>query len=691
MWNCINKRSLKRIACVAAGYFLVAEISLILSTNNVSTAIVWPAAGFAFAMFLHYGIKIWPAIAIGSLLANTHYLLGRDPSLSSLIIANIGIAIGNVLGPWAGVKLVKSFGCAKADFSKQKFVVVFALPGAIPAAAIAAFFGAISIFGTSLGTEKSFLIDWQQWAVSDIVGIIVLTPAILLWFQEKSVKLNFKKSIEAALVTLLIFFLGVLIFGPLNKHVNHSLVRPFLIIIPLIWGATRFKPRAVALWNVFAFTILWLGTCYNYGHYSFEMLPQPLVPVQLFLGIVGFTILLLCSTIEELNNAHLVLIDNNLNLEKRVIERTHNLHESEQNLRKAKDRAEEATKLKDKFLSIVSHDLRGPISTISGVSDFLKESCVKCDNKDMQELAGLIKSTSEDLQKMISQLLDIGRLKTGKLVPINKFVNLRDTVSAQIDGVSYVAIKKSVKIKNDIPLDMRIYADPALFACVLRNILFNAVKFCRKDDVVRVYCSDYELQTVAVEDSGVGVRPDLIPNLFRHEVKTCCMGTDHEKGTGLGLPYCSDIMDAHGGEISVESVYGKGSTFFLQLPLTTPVVIVADSREENRKLLIRYLNAIAGLEIMEAKTGKDALTILDNTLAHLIFVDIHELKTDGLQFIDKLKKDTRLKNIPIIALVSDSMEIDDAKVEAFIMGLDDFIYEPLDQNNVSAKTKIYLS
>ncbi|MBI5637240.1 MAG: PAS domain S-box protein [Nitrospinae bacterium] len=238
--------------------------------------------------------------------------------------------------------------------------------------------------------------------------------------------------------------------------------------------------------------------------------------------------------------------------------------EAEEKLKAAKDAAEEATLLKDKFVSLVSHDLKNPLTTMQGYLKILhREHGDMGKNEARSMITGALDASNEMLN-VIDVLLDISRIKTGQLRPSAGLTDLHSiAVKAGLAYANYAAGKR-VEIKNEVPPKAAVYADEHLLLQVFKNLLSNAIKFCREGGRVRIYLP--EPGTVAVEDTGTGIPPSLLPNIFKYEIKTSICGTAGESGTGLGLPLSCDIMKAHGGDLRVESEVGKGSTFYIVLP-----------------------------------------------------------------------------------------------------------------------------
>lgn len=240
--------------------------------------------------------------------------------------------------------------------------------------------------------------------------------------------------------------------------------------------------------------------------------------------------------------------------------------EAERELLESKNAAEEATKLKDKFISLVAHDLKTPLNNIIGYQKMLHKDAdgkLEPSQKMMLEKAF---TGAENLAYMIDELLDISRLQTGKIIPNKNPVDARTLASAALEKFSHPAAEKGIALVNNVPRGVFFSADFQLFSRVLQNLVSNAVKFSVRGGTVTIALSDRPPNTLVVTDTGVGVPPGILPDIFKHEEKTSTIGTAGEVGTGLGLPFSYDIMKAHGGTLWVESESGKGSSFYVSLP-----------------------------------------------------------------------------------------------------------------------------
>ena len=365
----------------------------------------------------------------------------------------------------------------------------------------------------------------------------------------------------------------------------------------------------------------------------------------------------------------------------------------EAQLRGAKVKAEDATKLKDKFISLVSHDLRSPLGSIMGLLRLMQMEGSEERRKDM---VGGALQVGDGLLRMIDQLLDINRLQTGKVVPHKSKVSVFPLVSSCVFSVQRLADEKGVEIHVDIGREATVFADPDLLGEVIRNLVSNAIKFCSRGDRVTLFMPEGSRNTIAVKDTGPGIKKDIQENLFRHEVKTTSLGTAGEVGTGLGLPLSNDIVLAHGGNILVESTPGEGAVFYIQLPHTRPVALIVDDQEDQRVLTKSILDDLgADLEYLEASDGAEALLMLDNTSPALIITDIMMPVMNGLEFIAELRKNPAHSHIPVIAATAggDFRDLDkevDLRSKVFELGANDFIVKPMKPQDLLPRVKRFI-
>ncbi|MBI4667349.1 MAG: PAS domain S-box protein [Nitrospinae bacterium] len=348
---------------------------------------------------------------------------------------------------------------------------------------------------------------------------------------------------------------------------------------------------------------------------------------------------------------------------------------AEAELKQAKELAEDATMLKDKFVSLVSHDLRSPMATVIGILNFILGEPAMSE-EDRATLMKRALNTCDDLLKMTDQLLNISRMNMGKIRLNRRLVNARALAQATAASVSFQAERKGISINVDIPETLKIYGDMALIHEVLLNLISNAVKFCAKGDRVVIHSPGPNL--LCVKDTGPGVLESLKPDLFRHETKTSTSGSSGERGAGFGLPLCMDIMKAHGGTIQLESEPGKGSSFCMDMGPSQPLILIVDDSDVMRQTLRIHLGKM-GAQTVEAEDGDLALKLLEERTPDLIISDVHMPSLDGLGLLKRIKDMPKLKDTPVIVITSDSDV--ETREQVFRLGAADFLTKPVEESD----------
>lgn len=383
--------------------------------------------------------------------------------------------------------------------------------------------------------------------------------------------------------------------------------------------------------------------------------------------------------------------EHNMRLEERVRQQVEEITErwrAEEKMLKAKLHAEEETRLKDQFVSLVSHDLRSPLSSIIGLLRMMATDTVDPLSETQKELVSRMISASQGLVNMIDQLLNISRLKTGKIIPAPKKFTVRDMTHEVMESVQHLASEKMIKMENRVPQEIKLFADWDLYYQVIQNLLSNSIKFCRQGDTITVYAPDVNGGVIAVKDSGVGISPRILADIFKHEVKTTTVGTSGEKGTGLGLPFCYDIMKAHEGDLTVETRPGEGTTFFVSLPVTKGRALVVDAQKTVRHIFRNYMEKL-GADVVEAGSGEDAIEIIKSNQLALVITSIQLPRMDGFELISFVRNNPQTSTTPIIVATA-TADIA-TREKAFNCGASDFVMKPIMDEDFIPRVRRFLN
>ena len=239
------------------------------------------------------------------------------------------------------------------------------------------------------------------------------------------------------------------------------------------------------------------------------------------------------------------------------------------NLQESKDELSELNNMKDKLLSILGHDLRGPIANIPPILEFIESEI-----EIPEEFKEVFPSLSENT-KVILETLDKLMLLGQSLMKQNKFdpsiFNPLSYVEKNMQLLSFSAQKKKITVKTNLPTNISLFADPMHFDFIFRNLLSNAIKFSFSGGLIEVDADENKQQgyiVFSVKDHGVGINPDRLNNMFKSSIRST-YGTENEKGNGIGLLLCKEFVTVNSGNIWLESQVGKGSTFYFSLKKAT--------------------------------------------------------------------------------------------------------------------------
>lgn len=239
---------------------------------------------------------------------------------------------------------------------------------------------------------------------------------------------------------------------------------------------------------------------------------------------------------------------------------------AEMQLQKYSEELQGLNATKDKFFSIIAHDLKSPFNSIMGLSEIIKNEAKHLDIATIEQFAGIINSTSTNTYRLLENLLDWARLQQSRM-PFNpKPILLNKLVNEAIELMIEKANSKMIAIINYISNNLIVIADEEMLKTVFRNLISNALKFTSANGKVEVKANLFGNEVeVSVQDTGTGIEQADMAKIFRIDSNFTKRGTQNEKGTGLGLMLCKEFIEKHEGKIWVESEIGKGSTFVFTL------------------------------------------------------------------------------------------------------------------------------
>ena len=365
----------------------------------------------------------------------------------------------------------------------------------------------------------------------------------------------------------------------------------------------------------------------------------------------------------------------------------------------------ELDKLRADFLGMVSHELRAPLTSIKGSADTMLESFNSLDSAEMVQFIRIIKSQSDRMRDLISDLLDVARIATGMLSVTPEPVELGDLVDEAKNTFLTGGGRRNLTIEMELDLP-RVMADRRRIVQVLCNLLSNAARYSPESSAIRVNAAlGDDCVEMSVADGGQGLSPEEMPLLFRKFSRTTGQGREREApDTGLGLAICKGIVEAHGGRIWAESAgVGRGSTFTFTLPLASSAVAAAESpspsvrsqpgaRDQARILavdddptVLRYVRdalSRAGYTPVVTTDPDEALRIVESERPRLVLLDLMLPGSDGIEL---MKSILNIAEVPVIFL--SAYGGDETIARAFEAGASDYMVKPFSPTELVARVR----
>lgn len=252
-----------------------------------------------------------------------------------------------------------------------------------------------------------------------------------------------------------------------------------------------------------------------------------------------------------------------------LIELNKKLTESELKLKESESRLKHTVNTKDKFFSIISHDLRGPFTSMLGILEFLLADIQDMSKQEIQEFVESVHSSSQSVYKLLENLLEWSRVQTGRIENKPENILISEMIEEILKLYKSCTNKKEIEFITEVDKNLFVTADKNMLNTIIRNLVLNAIKFSFEKGKIEIKTNIIDKQVVvSVRDYGTGINEADIKCLFKIDKHITRPGTSMEKGTGLGLILCKEFIENNNGKIWVESDEGKGSTFYFSLPVS---------------------------------------------------------------------------------------------------------------------------
>ncbi|MEM1251075.1 MAG: response regulator [Cyanobacteria bacterium P01_H01_bin.21] len=488
-------------------------------------------------------------------------------------------------------------------------------------------------------------------------------------------------------------------------------------------------------WNIFPES---LGTRYE-QQYRRAMAEQTVVsfetyysPTQRWLQIRGYPgrdgLSLFLQDITERKQAEEQLMELNRDLDNRVQDRTTKLMKAMEEAEEARVKAEDANRSKSEFLANMSHELRTPLNAIIGYSEMLEEEAADIGEDDFVPDLQKIQGAGKHLLGLINSVLDLSKIEAGRMELFLEDFSIKEMVEDISGTIMPVAHKNNNHLSIFCPNDIgELHADQTKLRQSLFNLLSNACKFTEDGDITLTV---EQISTVdssvcdgpwfrfIVSDTGIGMKDDQIEKIFDAFTQADASTTRKYGGTGLGLAITKQFINMMGGDISVESTQGQGTTFSLVIPqkvqaatsketffAPTPssdsessvsgsrlnentarqTVLVIDDDEDAREILRRSLDE-AGYDVVCAASGEQGLALASELLPDAITLDVMMPQMDGWSVLRQLKEMPTVAEIPVILL-----SIVDDRPMGHSLGAADYLTKPIDRKRLISVLETHLA
>lgn len=247
-------------------------------------------------------------------------------------------------------------------------------------------------------------------------------------------------------------------------------------------------------------------------------------------------------------------------------DRNNKITEQKLELQNVNQKLEGLIATKDKFFSIIAHDLKSPFQGLIGLIEVIQEDRNILSEYEINDHLRLVKDSADGVYELLENLLEWANIQRGHIEFVPASINLKKIADDVINNYNTYAQNKQIRVHNNIRHNIIVKADKNMLSAILRNLISNAIKFSEKEGIIELNAnSNSNKIKVYVKDSGIGIPKVMIPKLFSVGEKTSRPGTENEKSTGLGLILCKEYIDKHNGSIWVESEEGKGTAFHFEL------------------------------------------------------------------------------------------------------------------------------
>jgi signal transduction histidine kinase len=524
-------RTFARLGGVSIAYGVAAHLSLGLALVHGQVTPVWPPTGIAVVALLVFGRRVWPAIFVAALAVNLP--LGPSP-LGAAVIAT-----GNTLAPLFATELLKLVDFHRELDRLRDAVAIIGL-AALVGMSVSATFGTSVLVLSGAVSSDSFWSTWAVWWTGDAMGVLLVAPFLLSLMPSLAAPpLNLRSGAE-----LVLLLVGI---GLATYVLFEDRLRLEYLVFPLIMvAAWRFRLRGAAPAALIASGIAIWTTVHGSGPFVSETLLQKMVSLQVFNVCVALTSFVLASFVTA--------------------------YKRQEQMTVMYAAANAASEAKSAFLNVAAHELRTPITVLNGYLSMLADGSLGPAPEQWENPLGVLMAKTNELDKIVEDLLDASRIDANRMVLEKEVVDLRRIVDDAVDRARPRAALIEASISRSLGEDLVLVdADERRIGRVLDNLINNGMSYSRRPAHLTIDVSTEDGQAVVkVKDNGIGIPADQAEAVFERFYRRAGRGPDEVAGVGLGLYISRQVAHHHGGDLVVaSSAQGAGSVFALTLPLVT--------------------------------------------------------------------------------------------------------------------------
>ena len=642
------------LVLITFAYFLVGKIGLGFASVHVSATPVWVPAGMAVALFLLLGFSIWPAIFAGAFLVNV--------TTAGSVFTSAGIAVGNTLEGILTAWLLQRFAHGVHAFESPPDILKSAILAGLLSPTVGATIGVTSLMIGRYVLLNEYPIVWLTWWMGDATGVLIVTPAILLWAQHPRIEWNSRQRAELALLFLVLLVTCEVIFGPFI-NTKHKYPLQFMLVPILIWAAFHFGPRETATLTVLMAVWATWGTINGRGPFTSDSQNEALLLGQAFLAVNTVMALALAAAVQESKDADTRF---HATAERLVNKRTEELLHTQARLRSMAQTLTLTEQRERKRMANELHDYLAQLLVLGKMK--LSEMHAR-----IQDLSGPVAAMFQEIEQTLTKALDYTRTLIAELSPpVLHDLGLPTALQWLANQMKKHRLTVDVRLgASELPLTEN---QAILLFHSVRELLINVAKHAGTNKATLTLDVADHMLRIAVQDQGAGFNTDSL------EPK--------QPGLQFGLFSIKERMEELGGWLRVESAPGEGTTVTLGLPLTSVVstqdvsetephvhppaakaagmrrVLLVDDHAMVRQGLRAILDHYPDLFIIgEAADGREAVSISRKRAPEVIIMDINMPRMDGIEATKLIKKE-RPGTVIIAVSVNDTPHIRESMQKA---------------------------